>query len=271
MPHPALTKSALAAGPAFGGWIESFSPTAVQSFVSTGYPYVGIDTQHTLLDDHEAGRLLQPLVGTDVASIVRVNRNDPGQINRVLDAGADGVIVPLVNSPAEARDAVAGSLYPPRGVRSFGPMRGEMGVDVAGLEERASVFLMIESKEAVESALEICSTPGVAGIYIGPGDLAISYGKPSLAAFEDPPDPEIGAVIESVAKIADEAGVIAGIHAGSGTMAAYWAARGFELITVSSDHEIIAAGAESELAAARGNGNGIHGSGPVSPYGGVGK
>jgi 2-keto-3-deoxy-L-rhamnonate aldolase RhmA len=270
MPHPALTNASLADRPALGGWVTTLSPTAVLAFAGTGYAYVGIDTQHALLDDHEAAALLQPLIGSNVASIVRVNRNDPGQINKVLDAGADGVIVPLVNSAEEARQAVGPSLFPPRGNRSYGPIRAELGHEVASLEARASVFVQIESKEAVQEAAEICATPGVAGVYVGPGDLAISYGKSPLAAFQDPPDSQIGGIIEWVASVAQEAGVIPGIHAGSGQMAAYWGARGYRLMSLSDDSEILTAGATLELQAAQGLGPGVHAGAPAGPYGGVG-
>jgi 2-keto-3-deoxy-L-rhamnonate aldolase RhmA len=251
MAHQGLAQAWAADRPVFGGWVTTLSPVAIASFANAGYDYVGIDTQHTLLDNHDAGLLLQPLVASPVAAIVRVAKNDSALIGKVLDAGADGVIVPMVQNAEEAATAAAACRYMPDGIRSLGPMRPEMGRDVATLQDRVTLFVMIESEEAVGNAAEICATPGVGGIYIGPGDLAVSYGKAPGAAFADPPDAQLVGAIEQVCQIATEAGVVPGIHAGSGAMAAIWAARGFRLLSLSSDGQLLAAGAAAELQRAR--------------------
>ncbi len=100
----------------------------------------------------------------------------PAPIGRVLDAGADAIIVAMIESADQAAAAVAASRYPPAGARSFGPLRASLGVDTAALEARVSVFAMIETAAALADVDAICAVPGLAGIYVGPADLAISMG-----------------------------------------------------------------------------------------------
>jgi 4-hydroxy-2-oxoheptanedioate aldolase len=236
-------------GVAFGAWVTGMSDTTVEVLARAGYDYVGIDCQHTLLSDSDAGQLLRPLLAAGIPSIVRVPRNDPAPIGRVLDAGADGVIVPLVDTPEQAAAAVAACLYPPRGVRSFGPIRPSLGFDAATLERRVSCFVMVESREAIDSLDAICATPGLAGVYVGPGDLSISMGTSWLLR------PRPAAVTAAIAAVPDacrRAGIVPGMHAGSGAFAAELAAAGFRLLTLTSDAGLLAAAAGRDLALARG-------------------
>jgi 4-hydroxy-2-oxoheptanedioate aldolase len=250
--HERLAAAWAADKPALGGWVMSPSMRAVYEFAWAGYDFVGIDTQHALLDENQAGVLLQPLVGSATATAVRVTTNEPHAIGKVLDAGADIVIVPLIATADDAAAAVAACRFPPAGERSMGPMHPALARDAAAsLEDRVSLFLMLESMEAMENVDELCATPGIAGIYIGPVDLAVSCGKPRFAAFVDPPDSELGAVIERAGEAARRHGVVPGIHAGSGAMAAYWAARGFRFMCLSADTQLIAEGAARELEIAR--------------------
>jgi 4-hydroxy-2-oxoheptanedioate aldolase len=248
--HATLTSAWSADRPVLGGWVMTPSIRAVYEFAWAGYDFVGIDTQHALMDENQAGLLLQPLVGSATATAVRVTSNEPHAIGKVLDAGADVVIVPLIATVEDAVAAVAACRFPPEGDRSMGPMHPALQRE--SLEDRVSLFLMLESREAMENVDELCATPGIEGIYIGPVDLAVSYGKPPFAAFVDPPDPELGAVIERAAQAAARHGVVAGIHAGSGAMGAYWAARGFRFMCLSADTQLIAEGAARELQIAQG-------------------
>ncbi len=227
------------------------SPHTVSLFAGAGYDYVCVDTQHTLIDENAAALLIGPLVASPIAALVRVSKNEPEMIGKVFDAGADGVIVPQVDTGEEAAAAVAAALYPPRGVRSMGPMRFEMGRAIDELEGRASVFAMVESREAIENAEAICSTPGLAGIYVGPLDLAVSCEKPAFCAYFDPPDPEIADMIEHVGAVARSHGIVAGAHAGTTGMAAYWADRGFRMITLAADVQMLAECAARDLEHAR--------------------
>jgi 2-keto-3-deoxy-L-rhamnonate aldolase RhmA len=253
MPHKTFTSAWSADRPAFGGWVMTGSPHTVSIFAGAGYDYICVDTQHALIDENAAALLIGPLVVSSIAALVRVSKNEPEMIGKVFDAGADGVIVPQVDTGEEAAAAVAASLYPPRGVRSMGPMRSEMGRAITELENRASVFAMVESRDAVENVEMICSTAGLAGIYVGPLDLAVSCEKPAFCAYFDPPDPEIAAMIEHVGAVARSHGIVAGVHAGTTEMAAYWADRGFRLITLGADVQMLAEGAARDLERARAN------------------
>jgi 2-keto-3-deoxy-L-rhamnonate aldolase RhmA len=222
----------------------------VEIFADAGYDYVGIDCQHSLIDEAEAGRLVRPLLVGSVAAVVRVSSNNPASIGRALDAGSDAVIVPMVETAREAASAVAACRYPPRGLRSWGPLPGVVGADPAAFEERASCFAMIESAEGLRNATAICSTPGLRGVYVGPSDLAIGLGSQWTAAPKRRPI----AVVEAILRIRDacaSAGVIAGIHAGGSEFGVWCAAEGFQLITLAVDSALLAAGAKAQLDAVR--------------------
>src|SRR5439155_10248961 len=125
-----------------------------------------------LLDVSAAGRLLHAIPKDGPAALVRTPANSAADIGKAFDAGADGVIVPLVNTAEEAAAAVSACLYAPRGTRSFVPMRVGMPFDVAGLTARTACFVMAETQNALDNIEAICATPELAGVYIGPVDLA---------------------------------------------------------------------------------------------------
>jgi 4-hydroxy-2-oxoheptanedioate aldolase len=236
-------------GAAFGAWVTTLSDAAVEVLGRAGYDYIGIDCQHSLLSESDAGRLLEPLLAAGIPSVVRVSRNDPAAIGRVLDAGADGVIVPLVDTAEQAAAAVAACRYPPRGVRSFGPIRASLGFDPEALERRVSCFVMVESALALENLDAICATPGLTGVYVGPGDLSISMGTSWLLR------PRPAAVTEAIALVPPacrRAGIVPGMHAGNGVLAAELAAGGFRFVTLTSEVGLLAGAAARDLAAARG-------------------
>ncbi len=234
--------------PTFGAWVTSRAEATVEVLARSGYDYIGVDCQHTLLAESDAGRLIQPLVTAGVPTVVRVSRNDAALIGRVADAGADAVIVPLVDTAEEAAAAVAACRYPPRGVRSFGPINATLGLDTIYLEARIRCFVMIESALALDNLEAICATPGLGGVYVGPGDLSISMGTSWLLR----PRPEtVMAAIARVPAVCRAASVVPGMHAGSGVLGAELAAMGFRMITLMSDTGLLGTGAARDLAAAR--------------------
>ncbi|HKD65349.1 MAG TPA: aldolase/citrate lyase family protein [Candidatus Binataceae bacterium] len=239
MSHSALSKAWSANRAALGPWITTDSEWSIETLAHSGYDFVVIDCQHSLLDEATAGRLLKGIANAPAAGIVRVSRNEPGRIGRVLDAGADGVIVPLVNTAEEAADAVAACHYSPRGVRSFGPFRAGLGFDVKALEERVSCFVMIETAKGVENAAKICAVPGVAGIFIGPADLSVDMGLPAAGAFGDKPPAALTEAIDKIVKATQTAGIVVGKPAGSVADAARSAAAGFRFLTVSADRALL--------------------------------
>ncbi|MCV7173190.1 aldolase [Mycobacterium manitobense] len=243
-------RRALADRPAlWGGWVVGPTIIGPEEFSAAGYDYVGFDTQHGYLDDADVALLLRRLEHVPVATAVRVPATDPAPIGRVLDAGADAVIVAMVETPEQAAAAVAATRYAPDGLRSFGPLRAGLGVDTAALQDRASVFAMIETAGGHGAREEICAVPGLTGIYVGPADLAISLGHPVTAAYRHP------AVIEAMADIraaAARAGLVAGVHAGAGTAGKMFAEMGFEMITLTSESQALRRGAAAHLAEATG-------------------
>jgi 4-hydroxy-2-oxoheptanedioate aldolase len=154
----------------------------------------------------------------------------------------------LVDTADQAAAAVAACRYPPDGVRSFGPINASLGLDTAALEARVRCFVMVESAQAIDNLDAICATPGLGGVYVGPGDLSISMGASWLAR---PRPPEVMAAIGRVPPACRAAGIVPGMHAGSGALAAELAALGFRLVTLMSDAGLLGSGAARDLAAAR--------------------
>lgn len=231
---------------AFGAWIMMSGPAAVEVIAMSGFDYVCIDCQHGLLAYDDMRDLLLTLNGFEVSPLVRVPSNDPAWIGKALDAGAHGVIVPLVNSADDALRAAAACRYPPQGSRSFGPARRVQPFDggPAGANGGVLCFAMIETREGLDAADAICSTQGVDGIYIGPFDLALSAG---LQAFA----PEHEDAIARIRGACVGAGIVPGIHAIEGAMAKGRSEQGFRLVTVLDDSTMLARSAQTELAAAK--------------------
>jgi 2-keto-3-deoxy-L-rhamnonate aldolase RhmA len=241
--------SAVAAGSiAFGGWIRSSSDVAVSIMASVEHDYVGVDCQHSMLTEADAARMLFGLIDAPLTTIVRVSENDAARIGRVLDAGVDGVIVPMVEDASEAARAVAACRFPPRGVRSSGPMPGVARDGRLALERRARCFVMIESARGLQNMREIVETDGLTGIYVGPADLSLGIGcEWSLA---DPPREAVEAM-RAIAQACERAGIIAGTHAGRGDAAAWLAELGYRMITLGVDTQLLEQGAAHELELAR--------------------
>ena len=210
MSHSALSKAWGENRAVLGPWITTDSEWAAETLAHCGYDFLVIDCQHSLLDEVAAGHILKGLAAAPAACFVRASRNEPARIGRVLDAGADGVIVPLVNSAAEAAEAVAACRYGAKGTRSFGPFRAGLGFDVAKLEERVSCFVMIETVRAAERAAEICAVPGVAGVFIGPTDLGVDMGIPAMATFGENPPAALADAMDKVLQATTAAGIICG-------------------------------------------------------------
>jgi len=248
MPHSALVDRWRAGQPAFGGWVTGDSENVIAMFGRLGYDYVGIDTQHTPLNDAQAAVLVRRLANAPYAVIVRVSKNDPAIIGRILDAGADGIIVPMVSTAEEAAAAVQAYRYPPAGVRSFGPFRGDLGLDLAALEQRVSCFVMIETAQGLENIREICAVPGLEGIYIGPADLSIGLGLDPMLAFSSD---QLKEPVEAIRAACAEFGLVMGGHSLNATDAVRWVGRGSRLVSLGADSVMLATIAAQELATAR--------------------
>lgn len=258
-----LKQTLTAGGSAIGGWCTTPSAFNAEQLALAGYDYVCVDCQHGLIGYDAMVPLLASLGRTGTTPIVRVPYNHTPWMGQALDAGAEGVIVPMVNTREDAERAAAACRYAPEGVRSFGPVRSGLYLNQAPPAEvnrQVLCLLMIETVQAVENAEAICSTAGVDGVYVGPADLAISMG---VAFGVDPLPAAHGEAIAHVAAVCAASGIVPGIHTGGGAQARAALADGFRMATVSTDAAIFRAAIGAELAAARGEesggGGGIYG------------
>ncbi|UUO00659.1 aldolase/citrate lyase family protein [Mycolicibacterium novocastrense] len=232
----------------WGGWVVGPTIIGPEEFAQAGYDYVGFDIQHGYLDDADVALLLRRLEHVPIATAVRVPSTDPAPIGRVLDAGADAVIVAMVESAEQAAAAVAATRYAPAGVRSYGPLRAGLGRDPAEHEARVGVFVMIENAPGLAAAEEICAVAGLTGVYVGPADLAISLGHTPAEAWS------ASAVQDAIARVAvtaTSAGLVAGIHAGGAKNGKKMAELGFRMLTLASESQALRFGASEILREAR--------------------
>jgi 4-hydroxy-2-oxoheptanedioate aldolase len=249
IPASRLQQALAAKQQVWGGWVVGPTIIGPEEFAAAGYDYVGFDLQHGYLDDADVALLLRRLEHVPIATAVRLPSTDPAPIGRVLDAGADAVIIAMIESAGQAAAAVAATRYSPAGVRSFGPLRASLGLDPAALEVRASVFAMIETARGLSAVDEICAVPGLAGVYVGPADLAISLGYGPADAWGHP---AMGDAMARVHKSASAARLVAGIHASSGTRGKALAEAGFQMITLASESQALRRGAADHLNEATG-------------------
>jgi 2-keto-3-deoxy-L-rhamnonate aldolase RhmA len=243
--HRALSKTT----PIWGGWITGPTLIGPEEFARAGYDYVGFDAQHGYLDDAGICGILRRLEHVPIATAVRLPNADPAPIGRVLDAGADAVFIAMIESADQAAAAVAATRYAPAGIRSFGPLRPSLGVDSAKLESRVSVFAMIETAAALAGLTEICAVDGLAGIYIGPADLAISMGVEVVGATKNP---DVLDAIKQIHTEATAAGLVTGIHASDGVTGHAMAQLGFQVITLAAESQALRRGAAEHLREATG-------------------
>lgn len=243
-------QDALAAKPhVWGGWVVGPTMIGPEEYAAAGYDYVGFDIQHGYLSDADVASMLRRLEHVPIATLVRLPDAASAPIGRVLDAGADGVVIAMVESAADAAAAVAATRYAPGGVRSFGPLRASLGIDPVALQERVSVFAMIETTRGLAAAEEICGVDGLTGIYVGPADLAISMGHGPTEAWTRR---DVLDVILGVQRTAADAGLVSAIHASTGTAGKMLAHNGFHMITLASESQALRRGAAAHLADALG-------------------
>ena len=234
--------------PIINSWLSLPSSFSAEVMANQGWDSVTIDMQHGLVDYSNAVTMLQAISTTNTTPMARVNWNEPGQIMKILDAGCYGIICPMVSNRKEAENFVQACQYPPKGYRSYGPIRANIygGSDYAKFADTEILKLaMIETKEALEKLNEILETPNLDGIYIGPADLSLALGEePGFDKAENTK------AYKTIMKILDEAkkrNLLAGLHNGSADYALKMIDKGFNLVTVGSDSRYIGSGAKSDL------------------------
>lgn len=218
---------------AVGVWCSSRDPLVAEVLASTGPDYVCIDLQHGASELADLVGMLQAVQAGGSTALVRVPENSPAMINKALDAGASGIIVPLIEDAAEARRAVKACCFPPRGVRSFGPFRASLSGRMKELAdiEQVAIILMIETASGLENVEDIAAVEGVSALYVGPSDLSIALGLPPASLD----DPGFVKALERIRQAAADAGVVAGMHTQDGARAAAYVGQGFGMVTAATD------------------------------------
>ncbi|MGJ7906485.1 HpcH/HpaI aldolase family protein [Actinopolyspora sp. H202] len=238
--------------PLLGYWSVLDAPVATERLARLGYDYIAIDGQHGLVGYTGILNGIMAIdAGGQAAGAVRVEANDPATIGRALDAGAAAVIVPLIDTADDAATAVAATRYPPEGNRSYGPMRSglRLGPRPAEANTATAVLAMIETSRGLANLHDICATPGLDGVYVGPSDLCLAVG----GAF--PGDPAVTETFEQavtdIRQAAAQAGIAAGIHTPDGDTAARRLTQGYTFASIASDLVHLEKTAANHLNAAR--------------------
>ena len=233
-----------------GVWLTIPSIISAESAARVGYDYVCIDNQHGVNDYQQTVAMAQAILLGGGTPICRVPWNEPGIIGKMLDAGIEGVIVPMVNSAAEAQAVVRAGRYAPMGARSFGPV-------VAGMRranhfdwstDGIAIIPMIETVEAIANLDEILVVPGIDAIYVGPADLSITLG---LKPGNNDGDSKFDDALQTIVAGCRKAGIVPGIHA-TAALVERRLEQGFRMITVTSDTLALRSSLVADLATARG-------------------
>jgi 4-hydroxy-2-oxoheptanedioate aldolase len=232
-----------------GGWCRIPSAFSAEVVARAGFDWVCVDMQHGLAGQDTMVSMLQALDACGVPGIVRVPWNDPASIMRALDVGAQGIVVPMVNSADDARKAAKASHYPPVGYRSWGPSRASLGREGYSVDSaNASVvcMVMVETREAIENLDDILSVDGVDGAYVGPSDLAISCGLPPNDS--EASEPLAGMIGDVVARCRNH-DLVAGIHCSKVAVARLRASEGFRMMAVANDASLLSASSAAVVTA----------------------
>lgn len=226
-----------------GCWCTVPGTWSAEVLARAGFSWVVVDLQHGGPTWHDLLPVLQAVELGGAAPVVRIGRNEPEQIMRALDLGASGVIVPMVDDAAQAARAAEATRYPPRGTRSFGPLRHRR--DVATADAEVLCLPMIETAAGLDNVEEIAATPGVDGLFLGPADLALSLGlgfDPGLR------QPAVTAAVDTLVRVARDHGIVVGTVAADAAHARDLLGRGVRLVTLGSDKAFVATGAQRAFA-----------------------
>jgi 4-hydroxy-2-oxoheptanedioate aldolase len=238
--------------PSIGAWSNLPDIHIAELLSRSGIDWMCFDLQHGLMDYSDLTSLLPAVCASPVTPLVRVAANRSDQIGKALDVGAEGVIVPMVNTVEEARSAVAACYYPPLGQRSCGPMRPAMleGVEyLATANEQIACLLMIETEEGLRNVEEIAAVPGVTGLFVGPVDLCYGLGLSPMDFAHARFTEAVGRILSACV----EHGIVAGMFGYTPEMAKNYLANGFNFASAGTDISFVREGVTRALAGARGS------------------
>lgn len=230
-----------------GVWCDIGGADVVELLATTGVGWVAVDGQHGAFDDQEIRRAIAATTDLGCRALVRVVTNEGWAIGRALDAGAAGVIVPMVSSHEDATRAVRASKYPPKGERSWGPLRSGYGRSVTQPHEANSTLLcavMVETRAGLAQVEDIAAVDGVDMIFVGPLDLSLALGTTvdALLADRSPSAP-----LPTIAQACRSSGIIAGAFAGDAERARQLEDLGFTMIAAATASGLLFGGARSLL------------------------
>ena len=231
-----------------GGWCTLPTSFAAELVCHAGVDYAVIDMQHGLTGYSDLIAMLQAIGSTGVTPLVRIPFQDYGLAQRALDAGAYGLVFPMISTRELALEAVNSCRYPPMGERSYGPIRSRMflGTDPNLVNQEVLCLVQIETRLAMENLEDILTTDGVDGVYVGPADLALSHQLPIGEATEEHDD-----MLRLIAEKCRTLGRIPGIHMTSGQEARKAFSLGYVMCSVGSDAVWLRAGYASQIAEAK--------------------
>ena len=234
--------------PILNAWLSIPSGYLAEGVGHQGFDAVTVDLQHGMMGFEAAVAMLQAISATPAVPLVRAPSTEPEGIMHLLDAGAYGVICPMISTRQQAKMLVASCRYPPHGKRSFGPARGKLygGADYFdGANAEIMVMPMVETAEALDNIDDILSVDGVDMIYVGPNDLALDLGERPGAETKGG---KTTAAIDHILKRAKSAGVPTGIFCADGDLARRRIKQGFDLVTPNNDFNTLMAAMQSEIA-----------------------
>jgi 4-hydroxy-2-oxoheptanedioate aldolase len=229
-------------------WLGVPSSFSAEVMAHAGWDSLVVDMQHGMIEYQTMVTMLQGISTTDTVPLVRVPWNDPAHIQKALDAGAYGIICPMINNKAEAEKFVSSMRYAPLGSRSSGPIRASLygGADYhAKANDIVVAFGMIETVEAMENLDQILSVKGFDAVYVGPSDLSISMG---YAPGGDKPDQWMMDALKKIVDACKRHNVQPGLHCGAPAYAKKATEMGFTFVTVGGDTAFVRAGAAAAVA-----------------------
>jgi 4-hydroxy-2-oxoheptanedioate aldolase len=230
------------------GWCSIGSPFTAEIMAAQGFDSITIDGQHGALDYSHALPMFQAMRASGKTLLARVPWREPGIIMKYLDAGAKGIICPMINSGEEAAEFVSYLRYPPLGQRSFGPTRvafAEPGHSTTAANDSILALAMIETADGVANMEEIAATPGLDGLYVGPADLTLGVSNGALPPGFDREEPEMIELKQRIARVAKNAGIHATLHCGSAEYAARGIEWGYDMVTIQNDVRLLASAASA--------------------------
>ena len=236
--------------PTMGCFMGLGSAAVAEVLGHAGFEWLVIETEHNALDAAEVQELVTAVEGTGAVPFVRVPSLDRVAIQRALDIGALGIVVPLVRTAEEAAAIVSATRFPPDGTRSFGPLRaGRYGFDNEDYFRRANdqivVILILETREAFEGIREIAAVPGIDALYVGPFDLALSFGLDPMGAQSE----ELESLIRDAQRICSGCGATLGVPVRTVAELLRRRAEGFKLFGFGPDYLLLADAARAGVAA----------------------